>query len=316
MSRASLDTNWTYAGIEAVILENRDVRVVVLPSLGGKIYELRSKRDDMQFLWHNPRMLPKRAPFGANFDNFFIGGWDHAFPTLEPSSVAGEDLPYVGELWSLPWTWLPIKGEGWVGIEQSVQATILPAKLTCRIQLADADAAFSMHYRLENVGTLPFDFMWGLHPCLALDPHTTFRIPTHTATVIQSPGDGVGRVGQSYDWPTLQLDDQPWAVDRTLPPERGVFGLHELPLEEGWFEITRGSGARLKVEFPNEIFRVLYLWMVYGGWRGIYHAALEPWTGGGLRLADAVDRGLARRLCPKESLEVTVRATVQPGEGG
>lgn len=314
MTVASRDPNWTYAGIEAVVLENREVRLVVLPSLGGKIYELRSKRDDVQFLWHNPRMLPKRAPFAANFDNFFIGGWDHPFPTLEPSTVGGEDLPYVGELWSLPWTWRPIEGDGWIGLEQSVQATILPAKLTCRIRLDDDAPGFSLHYQLEHVGTLPFEFMWGLHPCLALDPETEFRIPAKRATIVQSPNGGVGPVGTTYEWPVLRVGDDSWAVDHALPPARGVFGLHELPLEEGWFEVVRGSGARLKVEFPKEVFRVLYLWMVYGGWRGIYHAALEPWTGGGLQLAEAIRNGTARTLTPGERLEVTVRATVTPGK--
>jgi galactose mutarotase-like enzyme len=315
MSGATRDANWAYAGIEAVVLENREVRLVVLPSLGGKIYELRSKRDDVQFLWHNPRMLPKRAPFGANFDHFFVGGWDHPFPTLEPSSVGGEDFPYVGELWSLPWTWRPVEGDGWIGLEESVQATILPAKLTCRIQLADDAPEFEMHYRLENVGALPFDFMWGLHPCIALDPETRFHVPARKATVMQSPDEGVGRVGDVYAWPALEFKDRTWRVDTSLPPERGVFGLHELVLDEGWFEVERGSGAKLRVEFPSEIFRVLYLWMVYGGWRGIYHAALEPWTGGGVRLAEAIERGMARRLLPGESLKATVRATVAPGEG-
>ena len=31
----------------------------------------------------------------------------------------------------------------------------------------------------------------------------------------------------------------------------------------------------------------MWLWMVYGGWRGYYHAICEPWTGYPSPLAEA-----------------------------
>jgi hypothetical protein len=74
------DKRWSLCGIPAVLLEGRYLRVTVLPELGGKIYSIVSKADDTELLWHNPRLDPRLPPFGANFDNYFTGGWDQ--PTL------------------------------------------------------------------------------------------------------------------------------------------------------------------------------------------------------------------------------------------
>jgi hypothetical protein len=53
--------------------------------------------------------------------------------------------------------------------------------------------------------------------------------------------------------------------------------------------------------------------MVYGGWRGIYHAAIEPWTGGGTSLAKAIEAGAARTLEPGETLEAVIDVSICEG---
>jgi hypothetical protein len=56
--------------------------------------------------------------------------------------------------------------------------------------------------------------------------------------------------------------------------------------------------------------------MVYGGWRGYYHAIMEPWTGYPSPLAEAVAAGRARELAPGTSLETSVTAVVYGGVDG
>lgn len=309
---ARVETGWSFHGLTALRLENRWLNLVVLPELGAKILRLTSKLDDTELLWRNPRLTPRRAPYGADFDAFFIGGWDHAFPTLLPSPMGEEVLPYVGELWSLPWRWQVAPGSA-TAVECSVETVVLPARMSLRIELDDDRASFTMHYRLEHLGYRPFSFMWGLHPCLELDQHTKFTIPASSAIVRQSPDEGVGSVGQRYVWPNLRIDGQSWSMDRAQSPSRCVYGLHELALEDGWFEIERAGGTLMRVKFDHQHFRVLYVWMVYGGWRGIFHAVLEPWTGGGLTLEEAIEAGAALSLAPAEVIETQVRVDVSPG---
>jgi hypothetical protein len=65
--------------------------------------------------------------------------------------------------------------------------------------------------------------------------------------------------------------------------------------------------------FPREIFPVLWCWMVYGGWRGHYHVALEPWTGWPHQLDKAVAAGRHRTLPPGEALECETLAVAYTG---
>ncbi|HEY8867905.1 MAG TPA: DUF5107 domain-containing protein [Candidatus Limnocylindrales bacterium] len=66
---ARVRRGWRHAGFEAVVVENASLRVTVLPELGGKIFELIDKAADRDVLWHNDRTPPRRAPYGAHFDD-------------------------------------------------------------------------------------------------------------------------------------------------------------------------------------------------------------------------------------------------------
>jgi hypothetical protein len=56
--------------------------------------------------------------------------------------------------------------------------------------------------------------------------------------------------------------------------------------------------------------------MAYGGFRGWYHAIVEPWTAAGPSLAQAVAAGEARTLAPGESLETAMTAVLYAGVTG
>jgi hypothetical protein len=60
-------------------------------------------------------------------------------------------------------------------------------------------------------------------------------------------------------------------------------------------------------------FPVVWLWMVYGAWRGYYHAALELWTSYPGRLADTVAAGRAPILRPGEVREARTSAVLYGG---
>lgn len=57
--------NWTYHGFQALVLENAQLRAVILPELGAKVWSLVFKPADREMLWHKPRLPPRPVPFGA-----------------------------------------------------------------------------------------------------------------------------------------------------------------------------------------------------------------------------------------------------------
>ena len=76
MNDLSISTGWTLHGLRAILVENRFLRLVVLPEAGGKIWQITYKPMDAQILWNNPRILPAKHAIHARYDDVWSGGWD------------------------------------------------------------------------------------------------------------------------------------------------------------------------------------------------------------------------------------------------
>lgn len=82
-------------------------------------------------------------------------------------------------------------------------------------------------------------------------------------------------------------------------------------LPEGWCGVRHEpSGARLRLHFPLAVFPYTWLFLTYGGWRGLYTAVLEPCTNMPKDLETAVRDGHCASLQPNQSLECEVRAVL------
>jgi galactose mutarotase-like enzyme len=308
-----VDDRWAYNGLACIRLENERLAVDVLPELGGKILRLVDKARDQDVLWHSSRVEPHRAQLHANFDDHWSGGWDEAFPGGAPSTNRyGDQLPYMGELWTQPFA-SEIVEDSPRRVEVVLRATtpITPARWERRLSLEAGSPTLRIRYRLENAGYRPFDFNWGIHPVQAITPAHRFDAPAARALVDENGGGTLGVKGDLYDWPHFgELD-----VRRALPPETDAFALHYLmDLEAGWVAATDTDARRgFGLVFDHDLFSVIWLWLVYGGWRDYYQAIMEPWTGYPSPLAEAVAAGRARRLGPGETLETEVVAVVYGG---
>jgi hypothetical protein len=307
------DPHWRYRGLECLRIENEHVAVEVLPELGAKVHRLIDKARDHDVLWHSPRVAPHVAPLGANFDDHWSGGWDEAFPGGAPSvNRYGDELPYMGELWTQAAQWrLEACSPERVEIILTITTPITPARWERRLTLEAGSPVVGLRYRIENLDYRPFDFNWGIHPVQAISPAHRFDAPVRRGEVDEHGGGVLGKKGDAYAWPLFgDLD-----MRRALGPETGDFALHYLTeLEDGWVACTDTAARRgFGLVFDRSVFGVIWLWLVYGGWRGYYQAIMEPWTGYPSPLAEAVAAGRARALGPGESLETSVTAVVYGG---
>ncbi|MGA3404788.1 MAG: hypothetical protein ABSD49_03530 [Candidatus Bathyarchaeia archaeon] len=109
---ARISTQWSYKGMKTVILENDAIRTVVLVDYGAKILEFTLKKKNRDLLYYNPRVEIRTPVYGVNVDNWWHGGIDECIPTGQPIVYRGEKYPYLGELWSLPWSYEIAEGEG------------------------------------------------------------------------------------------------------------------------------------------------------------------------------------------------------------
>jgi galactose mutarotase-like enzyme len=309
------DPHWRHHGLECLRLENEHVAIDVLPELGAKIYRLIDKARDHDVLWHSPRVAPHTAALHSNFDDHWPGGWDEAFPGGAPSTNRdGEELPYMGELWSQRAQWrLEQRSSERIELVFSIVTPITPARWERRLTLEAGSPVLRLAYTIENLGYRPFDFNWGIHPVQAISPAHRFDAPARRAEVDEHGGGVLGEKGDTYEWPLFgELD-----VRRALGPDADDFALHYLTeLHDGWVACTDTAARRgFGLTFDHAVFPVVWLWLVYGGWRGYYHAIMEPWTGFPSPLAEAVAAGRARALGPGESLQTELTAIVYGGVG-
>jgi galactose mutarotase-like enzyme len=301
---------WSHQGFAAVVLENAALRVTVLPELGGHVLELVDKVLDCNLLWANPRTPPRRAPYGAHFDDWWSGGWDEIFPTGDRAVLHNELLPYMGETWSVPWEAASGTGAGSAWVSTAGHATIAPARLERTLRLVGDAPVLRASYRITNLDVRPLPFLWGIHPCFAVTDAHRIDHPARTMLVGVSSGPPMGEVGTTYRWPDQPAGEAGVRRDAraVLPPEAAVFGGHwATDLQEGWLALTDTASRRgIALVFPREVFPHAWLWQVYGGWRGHHHVCLEPWTGYPMQLEEAALAGRARVLEPGAALEAEV----------
>jgi galactose mutarotase-like enzyme len=306
-------------GIRGVALESDWFRASILPAIGAKIYDLVWKPTGKNILWHNPRIPPQVYPIDGNFDNYWCGGWDDGFPTCDPCEYGGEQYGGLGELRSLAWSVEEASAAGdRAFVRLSAFGPINPVRAEKTVTLFARSPVLRMRYEIRNIGHLPLEFIWGTHPALVADENLILRIPAKTGIVEQATNSRLGTPGQRYAWPRLETPSG--VTDMSRVPGVGAkmaCGHYAADLEAGWYaveDLPSGEGFLLK--FPLEQCPYLWMWLVYGGWRGHYLIIVEPWTSYPNKLSDAVKEGTHRTLPPGRTFAVEISATVYTrGEG-
>ena len=306
-----VDTSLVQDGVPGIRLESDQLWLSVFPDAGGKVFDLVHKPTDFNLLWHNPRVGLARTYAGAAFDDVWCGGWDELFPTDPPCSLDGNAHHDHGDLWIGPWEWSVEQDDGEAATLYLRRFAIsLPCLMEKWISLRRDSAAVTFRHRLTNLGTRPVRFVWNLHVAHAIEPGSRVHLPAGRVGV-EPPDYGRARAGVGeLSWP---MDDSVSGDLSVLPgPEAGLTEwLFAHDLRKGWCAVTHPSvGLGLELAFDREVFSTVWLWGVYGGWRGHYFLLTEPSTSPPGSLAENVARGRAATLDPGGVLETQVVATV------
>ena len=311
--RTTARVSHTVRGLRTVELENDWFWITVLPEVGAKIYDLVWKPTGRNYLWHNPRIAPRPYPVDANFDNYWCGGWDDAFPTCDECDVRGDHYPNLGELRSVEWeTSFVGESDGNAVAELTSFGPISPVQGKKRVILRSDSPIIQVHYELLNVGAMPFEFIWGTHPAMDTTDSAIMRIPAKTGIVDQSSDRRLGNAGQHYPWPYLDFQGETTDMSRTLGIEEGIFCRHfATDLQAGWFAVEDADATSgFLLGFPHDVCTCLQLWLVYGGWRGYRNVIAEPFTSRHINLAEAIQNRTSRSLAPGQKFEIDIFATI------
>jgi galactose mutarotase-like enzyme len=308
----TLSSDWAYRGFRALIIENEELRLTILPEYGAKIFQFILKKTDRDLLYHNPRVEIRRPVYGVNVDDWWHGGIDECIPTGQRCTYRGDEYPPLGEVWSMPWDCeIEKDSEDEVAIHLSRNAVIAPLRVERWITLRANDSIVEMRHKITNVGYSNFEFLWGIHPGLAINPSSRIDIPSSKVIIDESaPNNRLGTNGSHYTWPyaKTQFGEQ---VDMRLvqAPESKTLDMQfATEFSEGWLALTDTyAKVGFGFAFPKDVFKCIWLWLVYGGWRGLYCAAIEAWTGYPGRLDLAVKNGTNAALEAGASLNCETR---------
>ncbi len=302
-------------GLRTILIENRLLRVVVLPEAGARIWQITYKPLAADLLWNNPNVPPAPQPLHASYDDTWSGGWDELFPNDEAGTLLGRALPDHGELWTGAWQAEPFQNEDEAGVHLRFTTPISHFLAEKTLRLRPESATLEIRYRLTNQGAAPFPFLWKLHPAFAIS--LRHRIDFPPMTVVREP-EFPGTLGDAppvFAWPDAPLGDT--VLDLRQVPDvssKAVHFFYGTELAAGWCGVTnRANRLAAALRFDPEVFSSCWLFATHGGWRDLNVAVLEPATGYPFRMPSMIDGGRARRLAPGQSLETTVLFSAQEG---
>jgi len=283
----------------------------LLPELGGKLWSLFWYPTNIQWLWHNPNFSLKNVQLGANYDDHWAGGWEELFPNDAPGEFMDRNLPDHGEWWSQPWQWEIIEQSSTkVCVRMRYDGIITRTSCEKWVTLENGMAQLSVRYRIQNLEPKPLHFLFKQHLAVSVTP--THRLELPGGKVIPVDLGFSTRIGAEgpFNWP-IARDKDGNAVDLSvLPPSelghREFVYISDLP--EGWCGVgDTQNGASLRLHFPRNVFPYTWLFMTFGGWRGLYTVVLEPCTNMPKDLNTAFRQGQCAALNPEDVLDCVVR---------
>jgi hypothetical protein len=296
-----ISTNYRYRGIDAAVLENRHLRLLVLPGKGGDILEFRDKRTDIDVLWHADhewvppadRYIPSQAP--ATWMDHYPGGWQVNLPIAGFGyEFEGNSYGLHGESALIPWQSTVIKNDD-AGATLRLETDLLryPFHVERDLHLPADESRLEINESITNEGNVELEYIWQQHVALGeplLSPEARLDCSA-TRGVVEEESETFrnGRLefSKEFEWPEAPRRGGGIADLREIPPSDA--GYHDQAyltgLESGWYALTNPDlDLGFGLTFPTDPFGCIWYWQAFGGYHESpyfsrnYNVGLEPTT--------------------------------------
>ena len=314
------------SGWRAITLASDELAVTVLPEKGADLYELIDRSRDLDVLFKSPWGLqppgsaPRQGSHGSPFLHNYEGCWQELFPNADAAcTVDGVELPFHGEVATLPWQVEEVGGE----LVCRVECRLVPLTLERRMRVEGS--TLTLEETVTNIGEHGQSFVWGHHCVLGspfLEAGCRLHAPATTIETIAEIWDETVRLAhpQRGRWPHAALRDGGTIDLSQVPgPEAGSHDdVYLSDLTDGFVAVENPRLERtFCLRFDRNVFPFLIVWQPYGGarempLRGSYALGVEPWVSRG-NLADALEQGQARHLEAGASSSTVLTASIERG---
>jgi hypothetical protein len=190
----------------AVVMENRYLRLTILPELGGRLYECFFKPTGQNLFYRNLVLKPTRWGPLAREQNWWLaaGGMEWAFPVYEHGYESG-----------IPWSYSVERSASETKIVVRDTTEVRP-RMSVEIGLAPDTAYFTISPHVENPTDSSVSYQYWTSAVLTLggssvSPNTEFVYPTDEI-VLHSTGPLSGLPGERavITWPVWEGRDLSW----------------------------------------------------------------------------------------------------------
>ena len=293
-------------------MENAHVWAVIVPALGGRVWELVDRARMRQWIWHRHDVALARSPSGACYDDVWAGGWEELFPNDARGDFEGRSLPDHGEWWTTAWEPTVRTDEKGAVVSLTAETRSVRASCVKEFSLARDASTLRITYRIRSAERTPFHFLFKQHLPVAITADCRLALPGGTVTVVDPTFGTLLPETGPFAWPLAAGGCR--RVDLARIPEqsdghREFIYVADLP--EGWCGIDdHALGASLRLRYDRDRFPFVWLFLAYGGWRGCYTAVLEPCTNMPKDLPTAVRLGQSAELEPGAVFETSFELTV------
>ncbi len=227
-----------------VVLENRYLRLSIMPGLGGRLYSVVYKPTGHDEMYRNPVIKP--SSFGERGWWLAAGGQEWAAPTQEHGLM--EYLPWDASVTR--------NGDGGATVNLSAPDKLTGMTVLGSVTLGPEEAAYTVSARMENRTTRQAAGQLWTNALLApggtnqASPRTRFIIPTGKL-VVHSTGDPqIPPAHGVISWPNYEGRDlagmdswNGWLGGFALPNDRtaGFAAVHNPDADEGMVKTFKNS---------------------------------------------------------------------------
>jgi galactose mutarotase-like enzyme len=268
----------------AVALENGCVKIIILPSIGGKIASIYRKDKEFELLFQNKENEYRVPKLYESFGEYDASGFDDAFPTINECEVWYEGkkvlYPDHGEIWSANFNYeCEIKNEKLV-----LEYTSLILKYNYRKIIYLEGDSVRVEYEIENYGDEEFPCIWAMHCLVRCEDDMELIFPKDTKQVLNVyESDLLGKVGQVHPYPiTIGQNGETVNLNKIYSKDANKCEKYYVNgrVNEGYCGAFYPSkNVAYNVYFDKEKLPYLGFWATEGGFREDYNCALEPTNG-------------------------------------
>ncbi len=324
-------TEFTYLGYTALVLENDELRITLLPGKGSDVIRFVYKPLEVDFMWaSHPGLQPagtvktSTGPLSPFLDNY-PGGWQEILPNFgDGCEYKNTTLRLHDEVSMLPWDYTIVENDPQcVSVRLEVRCERTPFRIRKTLTLRPG-CLLEIEEQVVNESAEAMDCTWGHHPafgapflnetCRVIVPPC--RVKTQEEYV--SPNSRLEK-GQDCEWPIVR-GRHGEKIDLSHVPDKAAHS-HDMAylygFDRGWYALfSEGRKLGFGMSWDGKLFKHLWFWQVYGGWHGppwhgtSYNLALEPCSSYPQSLTGAIKSGSQLKFAPGESIQTDLQVTV------